>query len=109
MNSLAEAYGKVLLKEGLGNIIATGAKAMHGGIAPKPAPPQQQNSENQESQSHQRKMLKISNQLEPMANALFDIGSRINSGSILPDDGELLIEYSTALEIMAGIITKEYQ
>jgi hypothetical protein len=66
MNSLSEAYGKVLLKEGLGNMIATGAKAMHGGIAPK-APEQQQDSESPE---HQSRMLELADQLENIARQI---------------------------------------
>jgi hypothetical protein len=63
---------------------------------------------NEESPEHENKMLKVARQLEPMANELFDIGSRINSGNANRGDGDLLIEYSTALNIMAGVITKEY-
>jgi hypothetical protein len=70
--------------------------------------PRTQNINSEESPEHENKMLKVARQLEPMANELFDIGSRINSGNANRGDGDLLIEYSTALEIMAGVITREY-
>jgi|688.fasta_scaffold1905990_2 hypothetical protein len=50
----------------------------------------------------------IESELETMANSLFNIGSRIVSKSVSTDDGELLIEYSTVLERIAGQLAKEY-
>jgi hypothetical protein len=72
-----------------------------------PNPPAQ-DVDSEESPEHENKMLKVARQLEPMANELFNIGSRISTGNATQGDGDLLIEYSTALEIMAGVITKEY-